>query len=552
MPLVTFADEEVTFHGDLVTFGEESEAPTPSGTAPLEVLWDGVEIGGIEWNANGREILGGIGSATITAQDRNVDSTWEPRAHHDVKIRIRATGWVLFHGESLQPRLELPPGMPWRRWVVPCRDYNAQLAERLVGAPAGSIFQGDPNDPDLHYPVDPSAVSASTDEVTIQEWYTDYFLLPDGTPVDTATYVFEYVPNGILGDPRFAIDEQDGMTTLAGMIAALAALADVNVQDWLDPDDNHHHQAIPAWEALIGEDPPADLDAAPFELWDRVYEPDGETAIGHGGITVELDGQTMPEVVYVQGKTTFVYNGGDVTTGGSGWYPDPPNRMQRQAYLAVPDAWDQSRRDIVAAAALERAGSEILRTVVKVVGWLDPATGQLESRDGWRCGQLLTIRDPRKPYRMRLAERFVIQEVAWRQLEGTEVFVYDLAIGDGPPQRSSERRVNDIPTGEKAKPPMFRWVPVDAEDLPDIVAGSVVELVFTPNDRFDETVYPVGMPVTFRVVAYDEDENVVPDQGSCDPASTTLDTDGRARTTFTAGDIEDLDYEIFAETELPV
>lgn len=550
---------------DPAIFDSESEPPDPPAetTATLLIEWDGAEIGGIEWNASGQELLAGIDTATFTAQDRDPDSTWEPQPYTSVVIKVRASGWVLFRGESLMPRLNLPNGFPWRRWIIPCRGYWSAVDERLVGAPAGGIFvQPDPvNDPEYHYPVDPNAsITGGTDAEAIENLVEAYLLLPSGVPIDTTTHVNEYIDSTILSDPRFTIDEQDGMTTLHGIVDQLAALADVNVQDWIcpggfDDDPVHwHHAEIPEWEALIGEEDPEHLEQSPYALWDRIYGPDGEAQIGHAGIDIEYDGQTMPEQLYGQGATTFVYNGGAVTTGGSGWYPDVnPTKSKRQAYYPIPDAWEQTRRDTVLAGAMLRAVRPALRGTVNVIGWRDPVTLELEARDGFRAGMLQYIRDPRLPFTLSEAGRFVIQSIDWSLVPGTSVVRYTLGFGDGPPLRASQRRVNEVveaPVGPAAQKPMSKFV-LDSASLGDIAAGESRELVFWPNDRFEEErPYTRGMAVSFVVVAYDQDANVVPGEGSFDPATTTVGEDLSVRTTFTAGDVEGLEYDVFVEADI--
>lgn len=516
-------------------------------TSPIEFLWDGVELENIEWDANGEEVVGSVGRATVTIQDRDVDSAFEPEPHTSVLIRIRSSGWVLFRGESMVSRVELPPGVPWRRWVIECRDYNGQIGERLVGAPPGGIYWSlTPEDPPQ--PIDPSGMSWATDAASIQNWVDSYMLLPTGEPIDTATHVHEYVPNDILGDPRYIMNVQQDMTTLADMVSRLAAMADVNVQDWICPDRHWHHVEIPPWEGIAGA---GDLELAPYELWDRVYAPDGTTAIGHAGINFEFDGQTMPEKVYAQGATTFVFDGENPeVTGGSGWVPGLPNRTERQAYLSIPDAWDQTRRDLVAGSALLRAADPVMRASVEVRGWMDPDTHQLESRDGWRAGMVVTIRDPRLSATMKSVQDFVIQRVGWSLVAGTRLISYSLGFGDGPPSRGAQRRVNEIDKKPKPKKPIVTWV-VDAKSVGDIAPDESRDLVFTPVNGLGEPWGPPGLPVEFRAQAYDSDTEVeVLGQGSFDPDSTTTDDDGKARTTFTAGSQENLYYKLFCESDI--
>lgn len=566
MGIVAFGGDTVLFGSDTVIFGlVEADPPTAGGgLSPLRLFIDSLEVGAVEWSANGEEVLGGIGRATVVVQDRLL-TDWEPRPHADVVITIRDTGWRLFHGEIMLATLSLPPGMPIRRWELQCRDYNGQLDERLVGAPVQVFWR--PNDTEAYRAHDPAAVSGGTDEVTIEQWADAYFRFPDGTTVDTDEYVFEYVPNSVLGAEEFILHLEDATTTLRGAVDLLAAMADVNVQDWIDPDKKWHHQAIPAWPDLIDNDDPTDLDDAPYGIVDLADNPDGTTEIGHAGITITVDGQTMPEQLYAQGATGYVYDPNvsvTVVVGGSGYLDDGiADPAKRQAYLPIPDAWEQTRRDAVLIAAMTRAVRAALRATVWVTGWRDPATGW-ESRDGWRVGQRLPVSETalqRLPVSMRPGGRFVIQRVAWSLIpRGNDIpahLRYGLDIGDGAIARISQRQRNQIeaPRGPAAQKPVVEWV-VDALDLKPLAADESLDLVFYPRNGKGEAWAPPGMPVEFHVEARDADPasptygDIVLAQGSFSPGTTTTDEDGRARTTFTAGDQNMLDYDVWATSDI--
>ncbi len=511
---------------------------------PIRLWIDRFEVARMEWTMTTEEVLGGVGRATITIQDRNPDSDWEPAAHMDVLAVIRSSGWRLWHGETMQPAVSLPPGMPWRRWTIACRDYNAAFDERAVGAPPGGFWTR-PSEKDPYRSVDPNGLSWATDKITAQQWVR-YYCNPNAVVFDTGTYVFEYVPNAIMGRPDYIVDLQDQMAILRPALEQVAAIADVNIQFGVDADDRLHWQAIPAWQDLVGNLDPTDLAPAPFAIVDLADDPDGVTAIGHGGIDPGFDGQAMPETVYVQGANTFIRkDNGETVEQGSGWYPFiPTSGGDRQAYLSAPGSWSKDRRDSIGASAIRRAEKPTLRGTIIVDGFTN-SDGVRESRDGWRPWQLLSISDARLPASMKPGGRFVIQRVATTLIAGSDVRRYVIDFGDGPVGRMSQgqRKLPPPP----AQQPIVVWT-CDWEDFGPIAANESRDAVFTPRNGKGDPWGPIGLPVSFRVEARDSDGNLVPGQGFCTPPDTVTGQDGKLRTTLTAGDQDGLFYQVFVET----
>jgi hypothetical protein len=287
-------------------------------SGPYLFYLDGVEVGGnVEWdNVSFEEILGNTSRTTFYLQDPGY--TINPQAHADVKVVRASTGWVLWRGEVLLPSITLPPGMDLTVWKLDCRDYNGQLAERLVGAVDGTDVQD--NGFGNFVFIDPFASTSSTDRVTIQQLFDHYFRI--GTDAaETSTYVGEYLPAGSFV-PIFWTN-----STLARVIADLASYVAINVQDWLDPDFFFHHVSIPAWAdlaaILAGSGPGLPLmfpttDAsllptAPRWISDVVSDP--SLQVGCRGLTFTMDGTVMPQQAYVKGATGYTYDTGSPPVG---------------------------------------------------------------------------------------------------------------------------------------------------------------------------------------------------------------------------------------------
>lgn len=534
-----------------------ADPPESPGTSPMVLYYDGVEVGAVEWNASGEEVVGNTSRFTVTVQDR-ANSDWEPQPHHDVKITIRSSGWVLARGESLTPTCSLPVGFEFRRWTIPCRSYDALVREALFGAPDGGNFWR-PNAREQYRPVDPDARTYATDDGTIQTWIAHYRPDVGGVTIDTATHVHQYASN--LGDPGLEQIMYDAMTTLGGAIDVLAGLLPVNVQDWLDPDLKWHHVAIPTAVDLLADGDEGDLDTAPAAIGP------GELGLGAGADTsfdFTWDGQDQPEQVYLQGDTTFTHNDTDVdAAGASGFYPVDggfPNlpvaqdAALRQAYLPGTGIWTREGGILRADQALRRAAQPTLR-----------ATFPVQGVDGWRAGQAVIINDARFPPSLQGEHKFVIQRIAWSLYAGTDDRRYQIDVGDGPVSRANSGARRPVPPddiGPKAKQPAISWrmEPQDDEGHPDYSPISANEtrnyVAYTANAKGELRV-PVGTEVSFGVVARDGDPDsptytdIVPAMGSFSPNPTTTDQDGLARTTFTAGTQDRLSYQPFAETELP-
>lgn len=529
--------------GVVTTTGFAFTTTSSIAEGPVRLFLDGQEIGGdtIEWDMTTEEILGGIGTGHLTVQDRApLTSGWEPRAHMDVLVTIRSSGWVLYHGETLQPSLTLAPALGYRIWKMECQDYNAQFAQRLLGAATDTAYRFSVDQPYIF--IDADAVSYATDKITVQQWIDHYLKIPYGT-IDTSTYVFEYVDNAFLGAEENIMWLYAAYTDLQSALEELASTAEVNVQGWLMPDDKYAWLAVPTSQSLVALGDPGDLPAAPV-------------ALGVGGtsimsLEVQKDGRAMPQVLFGQGATGYTLDPdtGQPVAGGSGWYPSgPPSPYQRQAYVSIPNAWTEERRDRLLAAAYRRGQSETIRMTITTQGV-----------DGWRAGQYVDVTEPMLPPSMQDGSgtgRFVIQRVATALYAGTDTRVYTLDLGDGPTGRIAQYANRDWniyhpkrAVGPAAKPITFQLF-VETKDETPVKAGDRRAYKATPQNGVAEYWTLAGLPYIFGVDVFDSDGALVDamdTDATVDPTSATSDINGNGFFDLVADTTrDDLQYEPWA------
>jgi len=313
----------------------------------------------MEWSLTPEEILGGTGRATLTVQDRT--NTWEPQPHWDVKAEVRSTGHVLFRGEIIRTPLELPTGMPWRKWKLDCVDYNDQKPQRLIGALDGVTWQ-DVDGLGDYVNIDINAHSLRTDRLTIQHLFDKYFRV-DGQAVDTDEFVGEYLVDFPMLSWQYS-DLQSALEELASQIAQ-------NLQFWLDPDLKFHWVAIPAWQELaqqmagLGGDPnsPNSLSALmlpeanpgllPISPYNLNNDEIGAFKVGFRELSFTFDGHAMPEQVYVQGGTGFVYNAPAIDPVGETIFIDPQGygslttEKFRLTFLSSTKIWQKQANGLI-------------------------------------------------------------------------------------------------------------------------------------------------------------------------------------------------------------
>lgn len=278
-------------------------------SGPIAFYVNGVERSiadeGLEWDWTTNEVLGGVGNATFTVQDRT--NTWEPEDHWTVLAIIRSSGWVLYRGEIISHKLTLPDKFPWRRWTLSCSDSNYQLPWRLVGALDGKTWM-DQSGLGVYVNIDPFADTLETDKQTIQTWFDHYFRI-HGDAVETDTYVNQYIDDLF---PQF-FNYSNMQSALEEMASRIAA----NLQFWIDPDLFFHWVTIPAWQDMAQE--LLTVATSPQTSTMAMMLPEGtqevelapaDLGVTHGlsDLEFDFDGGEMPEQVYVKGATGYVYN----------------------------------------------------------------------------------------------------------------------------------------------------------------------------------------------------------------------------------------------------
>lgn len=406
-----------------------------------------------EWDATWEERIDGVGAASVTIQDRNMNPSLNYGRRRDI-IRMTVGVDNVFWGEITRSRLDLPPGRQVRKWKLSCSDWNHLLDLRLVGVPNGSHWQTDDGGR-THYPIDlypnadpldAEAHSWPTDQETIERLFISYVRLPepDLSFIDATTHVGNYLPPRALttanGDPRIHWSR----TTLRAVMDELRSYARFPLFYWIDPDLKLHWTLLPdptidhAAMGLTGMWPIASpSNAAPAIIADSLSGPG--TRIGGRDLFMEYDGSYMPERAYVTGVTDFIYNGGTTIDQGTGWsrtvrHADVHNQRRRWRHVAVDaQAVTADQRDAVAG-HYERYGNRArIKGSVTVAGRPD------EMIDGWRCGQVVTIIDARLPDALN-NRAWPIQRVSGRQVLGhQDLRKYTLEFGDAPIERFSQK-----------------------------------------------------------------------------------------------------------------
>ena len=332
----------------------------PAG--PIQLFVNHTEMYGLEWGYTTEEVLGGTGRATLAIQDRT--GSWSPQCHWDVKVVIRSSGWVLYRGEIISQPIDLPVGQDLHIWKFDCADYNDERKWRLVGAFDGKTWI-DADALGDYVNIDPYGHSLATDKLTVQALMDNYIRV-DGEAFGTDTYVGEYITSLPYTEWPY--------TDLDTVLTNLAALITSNLQLWSDPDLEFHWVAIPAWQDLaqdivaLGGDPasvesqtalltpeqnPGLLPLAPFYISD-VYSAFDSFQIGCRALQFTFDGSSMPEQLYVQGATGYIYNAPPVNPTGGTVVVNPQNPAYGAAttfgvtFLATTHIWQLQSDGLVA------------------------------------------------------------------------------------------------------------------------------------------------------------------------------------------------------------
>lgn len=545
-----------------------------------------------QWEATWEERINGVGTATVTVQDRTSSGPTYGNVRDTLLIKV--AGVNVFSGEITRSRVELPPGFPWRRWKISATDVNSVLDLRYIGVPDG--YSWHTVDGTHHEAYDPYAVGLSSDRVTVQSIFQNYVRLPalfNGMTIGTSTYVGNYIPRNVMVDSTTGESHLHWThTTVRSALDEMRSLAGFPVFVWIDPDHELHWTALP--DPFRGSRPslgprPVSLASAPAIVTDTGVN--GTTRIGGRGLFYEFDGTYMPQQTYVTGVTDFVYGGGSTsgtytvvsgdtlsgiaaTLGTPGGWPalyeqnrdvigDDPDLIIPGQVLDLPGGstatprfqgtgWEQrhrrhgnERQILVDAQAVTEAQKDAVAKHHLKFGQRARIKGSVtvgspdENVDGWRCGQLVTIEDARLPSTV-TGKRYPIQRVSGKLVAGrTDFREYTLEWGDTPIERFSEkyqtanRRIRD-----KHLPARIHVVIMPTVHMAPSTAYTV------HSQMVDSSHKPVrhgGVPVTWSLITRDR-TGATAATGSVAAITSVTDRHGRTAATLTTGGATDLRY----------
>ena len=489
------------------------------------LLINGVDVtGDSEWSMTWEERADGSpGQFSAVVQDRANSMLFGVTQRDHVNLAL-TSGFQLFDGEIVNSKLDLPVGMPWGRWNLQGTDWNTVPDLRLVGVPSGGIWQS--IDGGLTFQnVDPSAYCAPSDSATIAALFEAYVRKPGmGWPTptgptrfNTSTFVGSYVSGAALinphtGEPVLAWSH----VQLRSALDDMRSLASAPVYFWIDPAGFVH------WKTHDDMSSPA-----PAVLTDD--HPDGVTSIGCRRLSYSFDGSYMPQDVWVNGVTDYVYNGGSVIAQGTGWGSGafdvaPPESRQISVDA---QAASVAQRLAVGTAYTEYADRSRIKISVTIGGRLDEGP----VIDGWRCGQSVTITDARLPASLN-GLSWPIQRVQGSLKAGrSETREYVLECGDMSIGRFFAKYRTTPKTIATARKPAYTWevyfqnlapAPGEAQTLVLQALDSSKKPVLAPGLACDVT-----LTVTLAGSPFTSDASV-------SPASGVSNADGQVSVIFTA------------------
>jgi hypothetical protein len=507
-----------------------------------------------QWDATWTEVVGGVGQASVTLQNRANDDSLDPliagNTGYRHLLKMTAGSWVLYEGEIVTPTLKLPVGFPWRRWVLGCTDFNTVLDLRIIGAPDGGMWLT--TDGGLTFvAVDPSAVNASNDSGTVQAWFDAYVRVTQDlgafdTTLDSAGgFVGTYIPSTVLnpapaGQPILLPIN----ATLASAFAELAGYGAFPIYGpWIDPDRKVHWSAFPTLigagsTGVLGSPAPMVMPPAPAIITDS--SPDGVTSIGGRDLNYSFDLTFGPQGIYVVGVTGFAYNGGIPILGGTGWAFDAHDRAARQL-LVDAQAITTTQRDTIGATYMAFSGRPRVKIVVTIGGRLDEGGGS-PLMDGWRCGQLVTIIDARLPAWLN-GGQWPIQKLTGTLKPYRNIRTMTIECGDAAIGRFSQK-YRTVAAAKIATPrqPTYTHLVYFADLSP--AAGKVQTLTSQMIDSAKVPVRSQGVQVTWSMVT---EPGGVDTPGYLSPTATVTNADGQTQTQFTMPSTG-LRYKVNADT----
>ena len=541
--------------------------------AVLKVSYLGYDVdvtGDSEWSMNWEERTDGSpGQFSAVIQDRTNTALYGVTQRDHVNLALSPSGFVLYDGEIVNSKLDLPVGMPWGRWNLSGSDWNTIPDLRLVGTPSGTNWVS--IDGGLTFQaVDGSAHNASDDAVTIANLFSAYVAVPYFV-LDTSTYVGKYIPNSILNNPHSG-DPQFEWTHVP-LRSALDDMRSIGSQPiflWIDPDGAVHWQVfqdtvvtvggalVPFTQGLLSmmlpEGPPpgstfAGGGSAPAILTD--IAPDGITSIGCRALSFSFDATYMPEQVWVNGTTDYIYNYGAGIAQGTGFGDAPFEAGDPTARQISVDAQSASvAQRLAVGAAYRHFGA---RARIKITATF--AGRPDEQIDGWRCGQTVTIVDSRLPAALN-GLTWTIHRVAGKVVPGhPELRTYTIECGDAAIGRFYAKYRTSPKTITAPRKPAYTWEVYFTNLHPAV--GEVQTLVLQLMDSAKNRVRASGIPGNLSFLDPPPGDGLgitlagapVTSDATLSPTSVTTNADGQAAVTFTTDSAQaGLRYPVYCAT----
>jgi hypothetical protein len=528
-----------------------------SDTAILTI--NGTDVtGDSEWSMSWEERTDGSpGQFSAVIQDRSNSMLFGVVQRDHVKLAL-GSGFVLYDGEIVNSKLDLPVGMPWGRWNLSGSDWNTIPDLRLVGVPNGETWVTYDGGLTVQN-VDPNAQSGGTDAGTVAYLFDHYVRRPsDGAAFDTSVYVGTYIPDGILGGNG---QINWSHSQLRGAFDDVRSVGNFPIFMWIDPAGYVHWQVfqdvvVPSGGSIapftegsltlgLPETSPSLSGAAPAILSDGVYPNppvDGVTVIGCRALSFGFDASYMPEAAYVNGVTDAIYNFGDVIQQGTGWGNGEswvPDRTMRQISVDA-QAASVAQRLAVGSAYTHYNGRARIKISATCAGRPD------EQVDEWRCGQTVTIYDMRLPAALN-GLSWPIMRVAGKLTPGhPELRTYTLEAGDAPIGRFYAKYRSSPKTIVTPRKPAYTHEIYFTNLSPAI--GESQTLVSQMLDSSKKPVRASGLPVNWALVVTLAGAPTTSD-ASLSPVSATTNADGQTAVIFTADSATGgLTYDVTAET----
>ena len=502
-----------------------------------------------EWAMTWEERTDGSpGQFSATIQDRANSLQLGVAQRDHVRLTLQPSGFILYDGEIVNSTLDLPVGMPWGRWKISGSDWNTIPDLRLVGTPAGWLWFS--YDGGLTFQtIDPHAQCGTSDASTVASLFANYVRRPyDGALFDTTAYVGTYISDTseILFDDRtgvYHLDWTNSHTPLRSALDDVRSLGSRPIFVWIDPAGYVHWQAFQ--DVVLGsgssltpfidgaltlgtpQTPDSLSGAAPAILTDS--SPDGVTSIGCRALSFSFDASYMPQQVYVNGTTDYLYNGGDAIAQGTGWghaafgNGDPAMRQ-----INV-DAQSASVTDRLAVGSAYTHFNQ--RARIRISATFGGRLDEGPVIDGWRAGQTVTIIDARLPASLN-GLAWPIQRVAGKLVAGQPTTrLYTIECGDMPIGRFYAKYRSAPKTIPTPRRPAYTYDIYFQNLAPDI--GEVQTLVAQAKDSATKEVRVAGLPVEWTLVVKLAGV-VTTSDATLTPTTGTTNADGQCAAAFTA------------------